>query len=312
MTIRTHALALAALMTAGCAAPSTMTATSDPLGLGDAVTTRYQTQALLVNDTAISRIEASSTRPSAWFSTNFLTDGSYHTAWGPADDDTEPSLLVTLTRPVALSALGIKLCDRDITFDVATANTESGFTTIATGLTPDYYAMDYMNLPAGQDAIQVKLTFHVPTNRKLLVCELKLFGDNQAIAAPAAGPAAPDSNSHHFYAEANSYGASWGPFRFREGENEFKLTFKSNVSEAQTVFRGRVRTADGTVVTTWTYDAMKGGFYYARNYSTYGSFSVGADSAWLGRDLYFEVEEATGYYQFILANDNGYITDTVR
>ncbi|MDB5098878.1 MAG: hypothetical protein JWM80_3299 [Cyanobacteria bacterium RYN_339] len=195
---------MVALLLAGCSAQPTVTATSssvDPLGLGDAVAPRYQTLAAAATPVAIATVAASSTGTEItgftsaasstwsdkWFSVANLTDGNLHSAWEPAEHvmDTDPSLTLNLAGATTVTGLGIKM-DAGATFDVA-VNNGGTWTTIAANVTPQFRALDFISLPSSS-ATQVKLTFHVQADAKLLVCELKLFGGGSGSPAPSVAP----------------------------------------------------------------------------------------------------------------------------
>jgi hypothetical protein len=177
-----------ALLLAGCSLqPATnvpmAASNSDPLGLGDAVAPRYTTLAAMAMPVAIANVStssevtgftasASSDRNPQFFAVSNLIDGNLHSAWGPAAKDAAPSVTLTLAQSTSLTGLGIKM-DAGATFDVAVSN-GGEFTTIATDITSEARALDFVNLTAST-AQQVRLSFHIQPNAQLLVCEVKLF-----------------------------------------------------------------------------------------------------------------------------------------
>lgn len=191
-----------ALLLASCAVqPATNAPTSttnDPLGLGDAVAARYQALSANATPVAIANVAASSTGTEVanftasassvwnekWFAVTNLTDGNLHSAWEPAAPimDSAPSLTLNLAQATQVTGLGIKM-DAGATFDVS-VNNGGTWTTIATNVSPQYHALDFVSLPAST-AQQVKLVFHVKPDAKLLVCEVKVFqGGNGGNPSP--------------------------------------------------------------------------------------------------------------------------------
>ncbi|MDB5097373.1 MAG: hypothetical protein JWM80_1794 [Cyanobacteria bacterium RYN_339] len=116
-----------------------------------------------------------SSNRSDWFKLDFLTDGNLHSAWGAAADDANPTLTFDLKNCTTLHGLGIKQSG-GVKFDVAVQVGAGAWTVIGTDLTSEAAKLDWVELKASA-ATKVQLRFHGENVGKLLVCEVKWFGD---------------------------------------------------------------------------------------------------------------------------------------
>jgi hypothetical protein len=110
-----------------------------------------------------------------FFKLDFLTDGNLHSAWGAAADDANPTLTFDLKACTTLRGLGIKQSG-GVKFDVAVQVGNGAWTVIGTDLTAQAAMLDWVDLKATA-ADRVQLRFHGENVGKLLVCEVKWFGD---------------------------------------------------------------------------------------------------------------------------------------
>jgi hypothetical protein len=207
---------LTAFVMAGCAvqpnhpqagqAPSTPMADVQMDAQGSAVTRNFVIQSAKSEPVEVKGVVASSSsvRDTRWWDVRNVNDGNHHSAWGPADDDKNPTLTLDLGSAKDVSALAIKMDQHPITFDVAIWK-DGAWVTVATGMKPSrYQTMDFIDLP-NHTTGKVKLTFHgigetvgqhrpdenspwMPIGAKLLVCEVKVYSDKEGGQTPTPTP----------------------------------------------------------------------------------------------------------------------------
>lgn len=183
-----------ALLVAGCAAPGTTpTATQpglDPALLTDKTSARYTLMVAHEGSPAltVTNVEASSTRNS-YFPIAYATDDRMTSAWGAAATDTAPTLTFDLSACAKVDAMSIKMSPEGVTVDVAVATGDGEWTTIATGLEPQYATLDWLDLPA-TDAERIRLTFNGDNASDVLVCDVDFYGERCEAPSPSPSPSA--------------------------------------------------------------------------------------------------------------------------
>jgi hypothetical protein len=154
--------------TVDAGATAEVTTSTDPLVTSGMAAHASMTQL------ATGNVACSSSR-NDWFKLDFLTDGNLHSAWGAAANDANPTLTFELKNCTTLRGLGIKQSG-GVMFDVAVQVGDGEWTVVGTDLTSTAAMLDWVDLKA-TNADRVQLRFHGDNVGKLLVCEVKWFGD---------------------------------------------------------------------------------------------------------------------------------------